>query len=76
MVSSVAVAWTFLKRFTSGAGGGVVENKDRERRVSVYEEAPGFRLGPRIENKDSTDVGSPPPTPPVCMSTHPEGKSC
>jgi len=30
-----------------------------------------------IENKHSTDVESPPPPPPrVCMSVHPEGKTC
>jgi len=29
-----------------------------------------------IENKHSTDVESPPPPPRVCMSIHPEGKSC
>ena len=37
-----------VTRETIVRGGGTGRKLRRERRVSVYEEAPGFRLGPRI----------------------------
>ena len=58
-----------------GSGADSRSLKRRVRYVTV-ELRCGDQAGGVTENNQSTDAESPSPPPPVCMSIHPEGKSC